>query len=128
MFDRVTQSTPKVFIVDDDEAVRFAISLLVETWGLEAKAFASANEFVEAVSPGQEAGCLVLDLNMPEITGADLLEQTTVTMPVIVITGFADSPLAKRAREAGVQAVLKKPFNDEILMGHICQALGIQPS
>lgn len=119
-------NSQKVFIVDDDEAVRFAISLLVETWGLEAKSFASVDDFVQAVSAGQERGCLVLDLNMPEVTGADLLDQAAVDMPVIVITGYADSPLARRAEARGVQAILKKPFNDEILMGHICEALGIQ--
>lgn len=115
---------PTVFIVDDDDAIRFAISMLVETCGWKARTYASVEEFVEAHAKTREPGCLVLDLNMPEVTGADLLEQTPPWLPVIVITGYADSPLAERARRAGVRAVLKKPFSDELLLGHIRQALG----
>lgn len=116
---------PTVFIVDDDDAIRFAISMLVETCGWQARAYGSVREFLEAHGESREKGCLVLDLNMPGISGAELLEKTTMWLPVIVITGYADSPLAKRAREAGVRAVLKKPFSDELLLGHIRQALGI---
>ncbi len=121
----MTRNTPTVFIVDDDEAVRFAISMLVETCGWEARAYGSAEEFLEANGGSHEPGCLVLDLNMPGTTGADLLEETAMWLPVIVITGYSDSMLAERARHAGVRAVLKKPFNDQILLGHIRQALGI---
>lgn len=119
------EEPPTVFIVDDDEAIRFAISMLVETCGWRARAYGSAEEFLKAHGESREAGCLVLDLNMPEVSGAELLEKTAMWLPVIVITGYADSPLAKRAREAGVRAVLKKPFSDELLLGHIRQALGI---
>ncbi|MEJ2761269.1 MAG: response regulator [Gammaproteobacteria bacterium] len=60
------------------------------------------------------------------MSGADLVEelaQTSYWLPIIVVTGFADSPLAGRVRRAGVRAVLKKPFNDQLLLGHIRQAL-----
>lgn len=114
---------PTVFIVDDDDAIRFAISMLVETCGWKARTYATAEEFVETQGETREPGCLVLDLNMPGTTGADLLEQTPPWLPVIVITGYADSPLAERARRAGARAVLKKPFSDELLLGHIRQAL-----
>lgn len=116
---------PTVFIVDDDDAIRFAIGLLVETCGWKARTYATAEEFVETQEEIREPGCVVLDLNMPGTTGADLLEQTPPRLPVIVITGYADSPLAERARRAGVRAVLKKPFSDELLLGHIRQALAL---
>lgn len=115
----------KVYIVDDDEAVRYAITMLVESYGWEVESFASAADFLQAHKP-EEQGCLVLDLNMPDVNGADLVEklmQTSHWLPVIVVTGYPDGPLAGRVRRAGVRAVLKKPFNDQLLLGHIRQAL-----
>lgn len=117
------EGTPVIYIVDDDEAVRFALSLLVGTCGWEFRAFGSVDEFTADQDSDPHAGCLVLDLNMPGKTGADLLEQLNPPMPAIVITGFSDSNLAERARRAGARAVLKKPFSDEVLLGHIREAL-----
>lgn len=114
---------PLVYIVDDDDAVRFALMLLVSTCGWESRGFGSVAEFNADRSADPRAGCLVLDLNMPEITGADLLESLDAPLPVIVITGYADGPLAKRVRSAGVRAILKKPFSDQLLIGHIREAL-----
>lgn len=116
---------PKVYIVDDDEAVRFAISMLIESCGWVAESYASAREFLEAFKASQEPGCLVLDLNMPDMNGADLVDELMATsnwLPIIILTGFPTS-LAGRVRLAGVRAVLKKPFNDQLLLGHIRQAL-----
>jgi len=121
-----TETHSKVYIVDDDEAVRFATGMLVETCGWEAESYASAEDFLRAHATDHAPGCLVLDLNMPGMSGADLVEelaQKAYWLPIIVVTGFADSPLAGRARRAGVRAVLKKPFNDQLLLGHIRQAL-----
>lgn len=117
---------PKVFIVDDDEAVRFAIAMLVESCGWQAEGYASARDFMQEHHSSQEPGCLVLDLNMPDMDGADMVDELMATshwLPIIVVTGFADGPLAGRVRRAGVRAVLKKPFNDQLLLGHIRQAL-----
>lgn len=118
-----TASTPVIYIVDDDDAVRFAISLLVETCGWESRSFKSADEFKAAYRAETGVSCLVLDLNMPGLTGADLLESLESRIPVIVITGNPDSLLSERARRAGVRAVLSKPFSDQVLLGHIREAL-----
>lgn len=121
-------TNPTILIVDDDEAVRFAISLLVQTCGWAAKEFGSAEEFLDGHDGKHESCCLVMDLNMPGMSGADLVEEllnTSRWLPVIVVTGFPDSPLAARVRRAGVRAVLKKPFNDQLLLGHIRQALAL---
>lgn len=119
----VQDSVPLVYIVDDDEAVRFALVLLVSTCGWESRAYGSVEEFRAAMTSDPHSGCLVLDLNMPGLTGADLLESVNAELPIIVITGYADSPLADRARRAGVRAILKKPFSDQVLIGHIREAL-----
>lgn len=124
--------SPTVFIVDDDEAVRYAISMLVESCGWQAEEYASAEEFLEILparhSNGHGTGknCLVVDLNMPGMDGADLVETLVARswwLPIIVVTGYNDGPLAGRARRAGVQTILKKPFNDQLLLGHIRRAL-----
>ena len=112
-----------VYIVDDDEAVRFALILLIETCGWQANACESVEEFARIYGANPRPGCLVLDLNMQGATGADLVETLDPALPVIVITGYADSPLAERARRAGVRAILRKPFNDQLLVGHIREAL-----
>ena len=116
-------TVPVIYIVDDDDAVRFALSLLVETCGWEARSFRSAEEFKAAYREDAGVSCLVLDLNMPGLTGADLLESFDPRIPVIVVTGNADSLLAERVRRTGVRAVLSKPFSDQILLGHIREAL-----
>lgn len=121
--DSSAQTEETVHIVDDDEAVRFALILLVETCGWHAQAYGSVEEFMSTQGSTPSRGCLVLDLNMPGLTGADLLEQITPAFPVIVITGYADSPLADRARKSGVRALLRKPFSDQVLIGHIREAL-----
>lgn len=120
-----TDPPQKVYVVDNDEAVRFAISMLVESSGWAVECYASAGDFLEAHTPGEHA-CLVLDLNMPDMDGAELVENlidTSHWLPIIVVTGYVDGPLAGRVRQAGVRAVLKKPFNDQLLLGHIRQAL-----
>lgn len=121
--------SPTVFIVDDDEAVRFAITMLVESCGWIAEEFSSAREFLHTRQSNGKNGCLVLDLNMADMDGAELVEELIETLhwiPIIVVTGYADGPLAGRVREAGVRAVLKKPFNDRLLLGHIRKALEIE--
>ncbi|MCB1694337.1 MAG: DNA-binding response regulator, partial [Pseudomonadales bacterium] len=93
-----TTDTPTVYIVDDDEAVRFAVSMLMFSCGLRALAYESVAQFLAAKGDTAGNGCLVLDLNMPEHSGADLLELPGMLLPAVVITGFPDSPQAERAR------------------------------
>lgn len=113
-------------VVDDDEAVRLATSLLLRSLGLRTRAFASAGEYLAALSNNGVSDCLLLDLNMPEMNGAELLErlaQGQRNMPVIIITGHRDPALTARARNAGALAVLDKPFGDEQLRDTISHAL-----
>ena len=107
-----------VYIVDDDPAVRSALSLLVGTCGWKAKPYASAEEFLQGYARERPA-CLLLDLKMEGMSGVELqglLNALDADLPVIVISAFADHPLADRAREAGAREVLGKPFRDSDLI------------
>lgn len=123
------QSTPPikpvVHVVDDNPAVRDAIRWLVEQVGLSARTYATAQEFLSACNPGMR-GCLVLDIRMPGISGLDLqdrLQEQGVHLPVIIITGHGDVPIAVRAMKAGALEFLQKPFNDQTLLDAIHAAL-----
>lgn len=114
-----------VFIVDDNPAVRDAIRWLVQQVGLNAKTYASAQEFLAAVKPGMR-GCLVLDIRMPGLSGLDLqdkLVQAGIQLPVIIVTGHGDVPITVRAMKAGAFEFLQKPFNDQALLDAIQSAL-----
>ena len=114
-----------VFIVDDDAAVRDALSLLVYSWGWTPHACASAEEFLECYSRERNA-CLVLDLQMPGISGADLKEilvELDLDLPTIVITAHPDHAQAARALRAGAVAVVPKPFRHDELLAVIERAL-----
>ena len=114
-----------VLIVDDDEAVRDSLRLLLEMSGREVQDFASGAALLAALPDG--AGCLVLDYHMPELNGLDLLEAVRardMTVPAILITGLGDPRIRRRASEAGVIEVLDKPFNDRALLAAVGRALG----
>ncbi|MDR3416510.1 MAG: response regulator [Nevskia sp.] len=115
-----------IHIVDDDEPVRTALSLLLRSFGWQASAFGSARAFLESLRQGDMPDCLLLDLNMPGMNGAELMEALAsmrVWVPVIIMTGQRDSPLEARARRAGAREVLNKPFGDEELKASIERAL-----
>src|SRR5690349_3294374 len=102
-----------VFVVDDDEAVRDSLRLLLEADGRLVRDFAGGPELLAGL-PDAPAGCLVLDYQMPVIDGLDLLDRLRarkVSLPVIFITGLCDARLRRRARGSGVQAILEKPFS-----------------
>jgi two-component system response regulator FixJ len=116
---------PIVFIVDDDEAVRNSLRLLVKSVGLNATALLSAREFLETYDP-QQPGCLVLDVRMPEMSGLDLQQQLNLrgaVIPVIFITGHGDIPMAVEAMQQGAFDFLQKPFRDQDLIDRIQRAL-----
>lgn len=118
-------SPPVVYLVDDDEAVRDSLTILLESHGLLVRGYESALAFLADAKPAVRA-CLVLDLHMPGMSGLDLLEQAPpqrLGMPVVVISGRADPDAKKRALAAGVQAVLDKPFRDDDLLMAIAHAL-----
>jgi len=113
--------TSKVHIVDDDEAVRHSLEMLLDSMGLPVTTYDSAARFLE-IAPGLEAGCVLTDIRMPEIDGLTLqrrLAATAAHLPVIVMTGHADVPLAVRALKTGALDFLEKPFDDE----HLVQVL-----
>jgi len=116
-----------IHIVDDDDAVRLSMRLLMQSFGWRSRAFASAREFLEASPRNDSPACLLLDLNMPGMNGAELAEMLAgwdPRVPVIVITGEGNtSQLAARARNAGVAEVLHKPFREDDLKATIDRVL-----
>ena len=117
---------PTVFIVDDDEAVRGSLRLLIRSVGLQAKACASAKEFLEGYDADQP-GCLLLDVRMPGMSGLELqqeLNQRGATIPVVFITGHGDVPMAVEAMQHGAFDFLQKPFRDQDLLDRVQRALG----
>lgn len=116
---------PKVYIVDDDEAVLDAIRMLLLSVDYEVETFQSPRAFLEA-APGITAGCLVLDVRMPAMSGLELqqlLKQRGVPIPIIFITGHGDVPMAVQAMQAGAFDFLQKPFRDQDLLDRIGEAL-----
>ncbi|MPZ59196.1 MAG: response regulator [Rhizobiales bacterium] len=117
-----------VYVVDDDEAMRQSLSFLLRAAKVDVQTFESATAFLEAL-PQIKPGCLVTDVRMPGMSGLDLLRhlrERKVAMPVIVITGHGDVPLAVEAMKDGAVDFLEKPFDDEVLLGSIRSALNEQ--
>src|SRR5262245_2847245 len=117
---------PVVFVVDDDERVREALSSLLGSAGLEVVVFASATEFLEAEKP-DTAACLVLDLELPDIHGLELQKELAEreAPPIVFITGHGDVPSSVKAMKAGAVEFLSKPFGDEELLRAIDAALAL---
>ena len=116
---------PIVFVVDDDESVRGSLRYLLGSVGLECQALASATEFLAVYDPGQ-AGCLVLDVRMPGMSGLELQQQLNLRgaiIPVIFITGHGDIPMAVEAMQQGANDFLQKPFRDQDLIERIQRAI-----
>ena len=114
-----------VFIVDDDAAVRDSIAELVESIGLQSEGFASPLEFLNTYQ-AERSGCLVLDVRMPEMSGLELQQRLVaqrVSIPVIVITGHGDIPIAVEAMKAGAVDFLQKPYREQALLDSINSAL-----
>ncbi len=114
-----------VFVVDDDDAVRQALDLLLESVGLTAQTYASAEDFLQAYDASQP-GCLVLDVRMPGTSGLalqELLAAKDVNIPIIFITGHGDVSTAVRAMKAHAFDFIEKPFNDQDLLDRIHEAI-----
>lgn len=119
------EAEPTVFVVDDDPGVGDSIRLLLRSVGLRAETFLSADEFLEAFDPDR-AGCLVLDVRMPGMSGLDLqevLRDRNSTLPIIFVTAHGDIPMAVDAVKAGAVDFLQKPFRDQELLDKIHGAL-----
>ena len=118
-------SQPAVYIVDDDDGMRRALTLLMGTVGYHAVPFARPREFLEKYDPAQP-GCLVLDVRMPEMSGLEVqqhLNRAGSILPVILITGHGDIPMAVQAMKDGAFDFLQKPFRDQELIDRINAAL-----
>ena len=121
----MTATKATVFIVDDDPSIRVALENLVSSIGQQVETYAGAQDFLRDC-PRDPAGCLVLDVQMPGLSGLDLqseLRHAGIHLPVIFITGRADIPTSVRAMKAGAVEFLTKPFRDQDLLDAIQQAL-----
>ncbi|MCB1892970.1 MAG: response regulator transcription factor [Rhodocyclaceae bacterium] len=115
----------RVYIVDDDEPMRDSLQWLLESQGFAVTAFASAEEFLAACRDGM-AGCIVLDVRMPGMSGLELYEKLNArrcTLPVIFITGHGDVPMAVSALKKGAVDFIEKPFGDQDMLRLIVQCL-----
>ncbi len=116
-----------VFIVDDEEAVADSIAMLLHSVGLATKLFPDPRAFLEGYRL-EQAGCLILDVRMPRMSGLELQQEMIrrhLTLPIIFITGHGDVPMAVEAMRAGAVDFLQKPFNDEELIRRVHKALEI---
>lgn len=116
-----------VSVVDDDEFVREALPDLLGSFGLEARSFASAEEFLASESLGR-TGCLVLDVNMPGMTGPELqleLARREHDIPIVFITANSDDNLRPKVLRRGAMAYLTKPFSETAILEVVNAALGI---
>ncbi|MGH7899151.1 MAG: response regulator transcription factor [Candidatus Binatia bacterium] len=119
------QPRPTVYVVDDDPALCAACRSLIESVGLPVETYLTAKEFLERFDP-ERAGCLVLDIRMPDMTGIQLqreLNARKVTLPIIFTTAYADVPTAVRAMRKGAYDFVQKPIDSEILLERIHEAI-----
>lgn len=116
-----------VFIIDDDQQVRAALSLLMESVGWNVKLFATAVSFLEQFD-GDIPGCIITDIRMPMMSGLDLqikLKEYPIAPPVLMITGHGDITMAVRAIKEGALDFIEKPFNNQYLLDRVHQAIEI---
>jgi FixJ family two-component response regulator len=117
--------TGTVYVVEDDAAVRDALAQLLEGKRFRVKLFESAERFLEACNPGQ-AGCLLLDMKLPGMSGIELQEALAarrVDLPIIFLTGHGDVPSSVRALRAGAVDFLQKPADSRTLLARVSEAL-----
>jgi FixJ family two-component response regulator len=116
---------PTVVVVDDDISVRESLELLIQNQGWQPALFESAQEFL-ARSPTVVPSCLILDVNLPDLSGLDIQQRISdakSSIPIIFITGYGDIPTSVRAMKAGAAEFLTKPLDDEVIIGAIRDAV-----
>ena len=121
----MSEDKSKVFIVDDDDAVRKSLQLLFKTVGIEAVGFESGDEFLHAFDNDWQ-GCIVLDIRMPGTSGLEvqrILQERGCSLPIIFITGHGDVPMAVEAMQLGAFDFVQDPFRDQELMDRVNLAL-----
>jgi len=115
-----------VAVIDDDQAVRISLQMLVETLGVHVMAFPGAAAFLQERALHRRLGCLILDVRMPGTSGLQLQEQLQgelAEVPVIFLSGHGDVPMVVRAMRAGAIDFLSKPFNEQLLLDRVQEAL-----
>jgi two-component system response regulator FixJ len=120
-----THREPTVFVVDDDPAVREYLQWLIESVGLATQVYATAADFLDAYE-ADTPGCLVLDVRMPGLSGFDLqaeLAARRITLPIIMMTAYAEVPMAVRALKAGASDFIQKPFDGQVLIDRVQDAI-----
>ncbi len=128
MLEKTTTDTPDqatVFVVDDEPDIRAALRLLIKSVGYQVECFESADVFFAQFESGRK-GCLILDVRMPGMSGMDLQEklaQMETLLPIIMISGHGEIPMAVKAVQNGAVDFLQKPFSDQQLLDRIAQAL-----
>ena len=118
-------SPRSVYIVDDDEAVRQGLTALLRAKGFAVESFASADAFLAGV-PAQAAGCALVDIRLPRMSGLELqreMKRRGIALPVVIITGHGDVPVAVAALKAGAVDFLEKPFDSFAILAAIDEAL-----
>lgn len=118
---------PTVFLVDDDDAVRDSLSLLLDSAGLNIESFSTSAAFLDEYDPDRP-GCVVLDIRMPGMTGMELqeaLQSSGIRIPIIFLTGHGNVPMSAKAFRAGAVDFLQKPVEEEVLLARIQEALQI---
>lgn len=121
----MNNDVPLVYVVDDDEAVRDSLGLLLKSIGLNCAVYASALDFLAAYDP-EEHACLVADIRMPGLSGLELqqrLNELGAEIPIIFITGHGDVPMAVNAMKSGAADFIQKPFRDQELIDRVHKAL-----
>lgn len=116
---------PAVHIIDDDEAVRDSLAILLETRGLEVATYASAREFLQRAEDGV-SGCVITDVQMPEMNGLQLLsafKARNLAVPVLVVTARSGRALAEEALAQGALTVIEKPFEPDAFVETVRRAL-----
>ena len=116
-----------VFIIDDDAPVRDSLMMMLEAHGMAVQGFESAAAFLETLQGGRH-GCALVDVRMPGMTGLELqaaLKARGIALPLILMTGFAEVPIAVQAMKAGAVDFIEKPFDDDIIVAAVERALAI---
>ena len=114
----MNETPPVVYVVDDEPAVRISLKRLLRSIGMEARTYASAQEFLHSERPDAPA-CLVLDVRLPGLSGLDLQQElaaANIDLPIIFVTGHGDIPMTVRAMKAGAVEFLTKPFREQDLL------------
>ena len=116
-----------ILVVDDDESVRDSLQLLLEADGFKVRSYESAVDFLEA-EKSVTRGCIILDMRMPEMDGLELLGHLNTRknqLPVIMITGHGDVPMAVKAMKFGALDFIEKPFTDDVLLESVTRAIDV---